>query len=94
MDIATAQAQVTASCQTILRRMPAGTNPPLVVRYNASSVPIIQMALTSDTMTESQLYDWGIYKIRQQVSVIQGTTLPSKTTRMLSCAAAISFHTP
>ena len=76
VDIPSALAQVTASSQTILRRMPPGTNPPLILRYNASSVPILQLSLSSDTLSESYLYDYGIYKVRQQLSVVQGTRMP------------------
>jgi multidrug efflux pump subunit AcrB len=76
VDIAAATAQVTGVAQTILRRMPPGTNPPFIVRYNASSVPILQMSLSSDRHSESELYDYGIYRIRQQIAVVQGTTFP------------------
>src|SRR5687768_8620413 len=76
VDIAAATAQVTGVAQTILRRMPPGTNPPFIVRYNASSVPILQMSLSSDRHSEGELYDYGIYRIRQQIAVVQGTTFP------------------
>ena len=51
----TANAQVTAASQTILRQLPAGTQPPLIINYSASSVPILQLALSGDGMTEAQL---------------------------------------
>src|SRR3954453_4250323 len=76
VDIASATAQVTSVAQTILRRMPPGTTPPFIVRYNASSVPILQMSLRSDRHSESDLYDYGIYRVRQQLAVVQGTTFP------------------
>src|SRR3954465_14793179 len=76
VDIAAATAQVTSVAQTILRRMPPGTTPPFIVRYNASSVPILQMSLSSDRHSESDLYDYGIYRVRQQLAVVQGTTFP------------------
>ena len=76
VDISAATAQVTSVAQTILRRMPPGTTPPFIVRYNASSVPILQMSLSSDRHSESELYDYGIYRIRQVLSVVQGTTFP------------------
>src|SRR5437899_2618828 len=56
--------------------MPPGTTPPSVIRYSASSVPILQLSLSSNTMSESQLYDYGLYRVRQQLAVVQGTTLP------------------
>src|SRR3954467_9752194 len=76
VDINAAMSQVTGVAQTILRRMPPGTVPPFIVRYNASSVPILQMSLTSDRHSESELYDYGIYRVRQQLAVVQGTTFP------------------
>jgi multidrug efflux pump subunit AcrB len=76
VDISAATAQVTGVAQTILRRMPPGTTPPFIVRYNASSVPILQMSLSSDRHSESELYDYGIYRVRQQLAVVQGTTFP------------------
>jgi multidrug efflux pump subunit AcrB len=69
-------AQVTAVSQTILRRMPPGTQPPFIIRYNASSVPILQLALGSKNLTEAQLYDYGIYRVRQQIAPVRGATLP------------------
>jgi len=67
---------VTAVSQTILRRMPPGAVPPFILQYNASSVPIIQLALSGKTLSEAELYDYGIYRIRQQIAPIQGITLP------------------
>jgi multidrug efflux pump subunit AcrB len=75
-DIAAALAEVSAISQTVLRRMPPGTNPPLILRYNASSVPILQLSITSKTRSESELYDWALYQLRQRLSVVQGTRLP------------------
>jgi hypothetical protein len=76
VNIEGALAQVTAVSQTILRRMPPGAVPPFILQYNASSVPIIQLALSGKGIPEAQLYDYGIYRIRQQVAPIQGITLP------------------
>ncbi len=56
--------------------MPPGIQPPVIVKYTANSVPIIQMILASETLSESELYDYGIYRIRQAVATIQGVTLP------------------
>jgi CzcA family heavy metal efflux pump len=69
-------AQVTAVSQTILRRMPPGAQPPFIYRYNASGVPILQLALGSKTLTEAQLYDYGIYRVRQAIAPVRGATLP------------------
>lgn len=77
VQIEAAVAQTSASCQSILRLMPPGVQPPIVLRYNANTVPLIQMVLSSLTLTEQELYDYGIYRIRQFISTIQGTTLPA-----------------
>lgn len=71
-----AMAQVTGISQTILRRMPPGTQPPLIVRYDASSVPILQLALSSPSLNPSQLYDFGQFKVRQQMIGVPGMRLP------------------
>src|SRR5438552_5772127 len=76
VNVEAALAQVTAVSQTILRRMPPGAVPPFIIQYNASSVPIIQLALSGKGIPEAQLYDYGIYRIRQQIAPIQGITLP------------------
>ncbi len=76
VNVEAALAQVTAVSQTILRRMPPGAVPPFILQYNASSVPIIQLALSGKTLSEAELYDYGIYRIRQQIAPIQGITLP------------------
>ena len=76
VNVEAALAQVTAVSQTILRRLPPGAVPPFILQYNASSVPIIQLALSGRSIPEAQLYDYGIYRIRQQVAPIQGITLP------------------
>jgi len=70
-------AQATATSQSILRRMPPGVQPPIILRYAADSVPIIQMSLSSDTLSESDLYTYGIFRIRQQLATINGLTLPA-----------------
>src|SRR6185369_11442297 len=57
--------------------MPPGIQAPVVVQYNASSVPVLQIGLSSDTLNEQQLYDYGIYRLRQQLAPIHGITLPT-----------------
>jgi multidrug efflux pump subunit AcrB len=64
VDINLAMSQVTAFGQTNLKQMPAGTNAPLILKYNASSVPIIQLAMSSQKLTEAQLFDFGYQFIR------------------------------
>ncbi|MFI5183383.1 MAG: efflux RND transporter permease subunit [Vicinamibacteria bacterium] len=74
--IQTALAQTTAISQTFLRNLPPGTTPPLVIIYSASTVPVIQLGLTSDTLREQQLFDFGNNFIRTQLATVQGAALP------------------
>jgi multidrug efflux pump subunit AcrB len=76
VDINLAMAQVTAFGQLQLRNMPPGSQPPLVLKYNASSVPIIQLAMSSARHTEAQLFDFGNQVIRSQVATIAGAAIP------------------
>ena len=71
-----ALAQITAISQTLLRPMPPGTTPPSIIKYDASSVPIIQLGLQSDTMSEQELFDMGQNFIRTQLATIQGAAVP------------------
>ena len=57
--------------------MPPGIQPPIVVQFNASSVPVLQLSLNSDNLNEQQLYDFGIYRVRQQLAPVPGVTLPT-----------------
>jgi multidrug efflux pump subunit AcrB len=75
-DIASAIAQVTAISQTQLRQLPEGTTPPLVITYNASTVPILQLALSGQGLTEQELNDLGQNFIRTQLVTIPGTAIP------------------
>lgn len=75
-NIQTALAQTTATVQTILRGLPPGTTPPLVAIYSASTVPVIQIGLTSDSLSEQQLFDFGNNFIRTQLATVQGAALP------------------
>src|SRR5205814_4751038 len=59
------------------RLMPTGIQPPVVVQYSASAVPVLQIALSSDSLSEAQLYDYGIYRLRQMLAPIHGVTLPT-----------------
>ena len=70
-------AQIVAGTNSIRALMPTGIQPPIVVQYNASSVPVLQIGLSSDTLNEQQLYDYGIYRLRQQLAPIHGVTLPT-----------------
>jgi multidrug efflux pump subunit AcrB len=70
-------AQIVSGTNSIRALMPAGIQAPVVVQYNASSVPVLQIGLSSDTLNEQQLYDYGIYRLRQQLAPIHGITLPT-----------------
>ena len=76
VDINLAMAQVTAFGQQSLKNMPPGTQPPLILKYSASSVPIIQLAMSSDRLTEAQLFDFGNQVIRAQIATIAGASIP------------------
>jgi multidrug efflux pump subunit AcrB len=68
-------AQVTAINQTLIRIMPPGTTPPLIMQYSASSVPILQLGLSSQTLSQTQLYDFGTNFLRTQLSTVQGASV-------------------
>jgi CzcA family heavy metal efflux pump len=76
VDISTAIAQVTAVSQTQLRQLPAGTTPPLIIVYNASSVPILQLALSGRGMSEQELNDVGQNFLRPQLITVEGAAIP------------------
>ena len=69
-------AQITASSQTQLRLLPQGTTPPLIIAYSASSVPVMQLALSGNGLSEQQLNDYGLNFIRTQLITIPGTAVP------------------
>jgi multidrug efflux pump subunit AcrB len=72
-----AMSQVGAAVNSIRFRMPAGVNPPWILRFSASTVPIIQLSLSSDTLSESEIYDYGLFRVRQQLTTVPGTLLPT-----------------
>src|SRR4030088_3021440 len=69
-------AQVTAVSQTQLRQLPAGTTPPLIIAYSASSVPVLQLALSGQNLSEQQLNDYGLNFIRTQIITVPGVSVP------------------
>ena len=73
--LAVALSQITSVSQTILKRLPNGMTPPLIVNYTTSSVPILQLAVSSQTMTQSQLYDYARLTLRRQLQSIPGLRL-------------------
>jgi CzcA family heavy metal efflux pump len=75
VNISQAVAQVTAISQTALRQYPQGTTPPLVIQYSASSVPVLQLGLSGNGLTEQQLNDFGQNFVRTQLATVQGAAL-------------------
>ena len=76
VKIEQAVAQVTAISQTLLRIFPPGSTPPLIIQYNASSVPILQLAVSSKTLPEAELFDQSINFIRRPLAGVQGAAIP------------------
>src|SRR5882757_6822666 len=76
VDIRTANAQVTAISQTLIKQMPPGATPPLIINYSASTVPIIQLALSGLGLTEQSLADLGLNFVRTRLVTVQGAGIP------------------
>ena len=74
--IEAAVAQITSNTQTILRALPPGITPPLIIRYNASNVPILQLSVSSKSLSEQELYDNGNNFLRTQLATVQGASVP------------------
>jgi multidrug efflux pump subunit AcrB len=70
-------AQIVSATNAIRALMPPGIQPPIIVQFNASSVPVLQLTLTSNNLNEQQLYDYGIYRLRQQLAPVPGVTFPT-----------------
>ena len=76
VNIAVANAQVTAISQVVVRQMPPGITPPLIINYNASTVPILQLALSGEGMSEQNLFDVGVNSVRPPLVTIPGAAIP------------------
>ncbi len=77
VNINSALAQITAASQTVLKLLPAGITPPYVLSFNASSVPILQLALSSNSLSQAEIFDAGQNFIRPQLATVPGTAIPS-----------------
>ena len=77
VNINSALAQITAASQTVLKLLPPGITPPYVLSFNASSVPILQLALSSNALSQAQIFDAGQNFIRPQLATVAGTAVPS-----------------
>ena len=71
-----ALAQMNSIAQTLLRALPPGTTPPFLIKYDASSVPVLQLGLSGQGLSEQQLYDLGLNFIRTQLATVQGASIP------------------
>jgi CzcA family heavy metal efflux pump len=76
VDIRTANAQVTAISQTMIKQLPPGATPPLILNYSASTVPIVQVALSGEGLTEQNLADIGINQLRTPLVTVPGAAIP------------------
>lgn len=74
--IESAVAEITSIQQTILRVLPPGITPPLIIRYSASSVPVLQLAISSEKLSEQEIYDYNLNFVRQQLATVQGASVP------------------
>jgi multidrug efflux pump subunit AcrB len=77
VNLSLAISQTVAATNAIRALLPTGTQPPIVVQYSASAVPVLQISLSSDNLSQAQLYDYGIYRLRQMLAPIHGVTLPT-----------------
>ena len=76
VNVAVANAQVTAISQVVVKQMPPGITPPLILNYNASTVPILQLALSGKGLTEQQLFDLGVNTVRTPLVTVPGAAIP------------------
>jgi multidrug efflux pump subunit AcrB len=76
INIESAIGQATSISQTVLKRMPIGVTPPEILLYSPTTVPVIQMVISSETLTEQELLDYATYRIRPQIASLQGVTIP------------------
>src|ERR1700676_1003391 len=77
VNIDLAIAQIVSATNYIRVLMPTGIQAPIVVNYNASSMPVLQLSLASDTLNEQKLYDYGYYRLRPQLDPVHGVTFPT-----------------
>jgi len=75
-NLPTAIAQVTSTCQTAVRNLPPGTQPPLIIVYSASSVPIMQVGIRGKALPEQALFDYSINFVRPQMTMVKGAAIP------------------
>ena len=80
---------MTATSQTILKTLPPGITPPLIIQYNASSVPIIQLGISSTTLSQQQLYDYAQNFVRVQLATVRGASTPSQAAERHSVRSAL-----
>ena len=82
-DVNAAEAEVTSICQTLIKPLPPGITPPLIIKYNAAGVPVIQTSLSSDSLSQQEISDLGNNFIRTQLVTVNGAAVPVPFTAML-----------
>ncbi|HWF13067.1 MAG TPA: efflux RND transporter permease subunit [Candidatus Acidoferrales bacterium] len=75
-DVHVGVTQITALSQTIIRQLPPGISPPLIITYSASSVPVLQLGMRGDGLSEQELFDFGANLVRNQLATVQGAAIP------------------
>ena len=80
-DVSRAVSQLTSSAQTVLKSMPRNITPPLILRYGATDVPIIQLSLSSDTLPDQRMTDFGQQVLRPALAVVRGASVPVSVRR-------------
>jgi len=75
-DVNAAEAEVTSICQTLIKPLPPGITPPLIIKYNAAGVPVIQTSLSSDSLSQQEISDLGNNFIRTQLVTVNGAAVP------------------
>ena len=93
-DIRTANSQVTAIAQTVLKQMPPDITPPLILNYNASTVPIIQLALAGKGMSEQAVFDIAINTVRTPLVTVPGRRCRSRSAASTGRSRSTSTRPP
>ncbi|HET6143854.1 MAG TPA: efflux RND transporter permease subunit [Candidatus Acidoferrales bacterium] len=75
-DVHVGVTQITALSQTMIRQLPPGISPPLIITYSASSVPVLQLGMKGQGLSEQELFDFGANLVRNQLATIQGAAIP------------------
>ncbi len=91
-DTAVAQTQITSVSQTVIKQLPTGATPPLILAYNASSVPVLTLQINSDKLNGSELYNMASNLIRPQLISVPGVSIPNPTGGWRPTSRSISIQ--